>query len=418
MNNLLIGICSLLTLGFLLDAAAALLDVRALRPQPPPEFAERCTAGEYSRTQRYIRQRTRFALLRDGLFLLLTLAFLWGGGFNLVDRLAYAPDLNPVASGLLFIGLLALLAAALQLPFSLYATFVLEARFGCNTTTLSTFALDQLKTIVLAVALGGPLLAAVLWLFITGGAKAWLFVWLAVILFMLVLQLLAPTCILPLFNRFTPLPDGALRQAIESYVQRQNFAIAGIYSMDGSRRSTRANAFFTGFGRTKRIVFFDTLLSQLPQGEILAVLAHEMGHYKLAHVPLMLAAATGQSGLLLFFCSLCIDNSVLFAAFGVEHISVPAALAFFAVLASPIATVLAIPMHALSRRYEYQADRFALASGIRAADLIGALKRLSVKNLAHLTPHPLSVGLHYSHPPTLARIHALQRLAAAEQRSA
>ena len=150
----------------------------------------------------------------------------------------------------------------------------------------------------------------------------------------------------------------------------------------------------------------------------MAVLAHEMGHYKLAHVPLMLATAVGQNGLLLFACSLCIDNSVLFAAFGVEHVSVPAALAFFAVLSSPIATVLAIPIHALSRRYEYQADHFALASGIQAADLISALKRLSVNNLAHPTPHPLIVGLHYSHPPTLARIHALQRLAAADPRSA
>ena len=409
MNIYLILICTLLILSFLLESSAALLNLRALKPHPPEEFSEDYSDAEYSRMLAYTRQRTRYSLLRDSVFLVLTLGFLLVGGFNQVDLLARSPGFGPIVTGLLFTAALALLSTALQLPFSIYSTFVLEARFGFNTTTVRTFVLDQLKEALLAILLGAPLLAAILWFFQETGSLAWLYAWMAVTLFMLVVQLLAPVLILPLFNRFTPLSDDALRSAITSYANRVNFAMEGIYTMDGSRRSTRANAFFTGFGRFRRIVFFDTLLTQLSLGEIVAVLAHEMGHYKLRHVPLMLVLAIAQTGLMLFILSFFLGNAGLFAAFQMEYMSVYAALIFFGFLYSPLATLLEIAMNALSRRHEYQADRFAVTSGA-AADLISGLKRLTVKNLGNLTPHPLSVALHYSHPPMLARIRALRRL--------
>ena len=416
MNFYLFCICTLLLLNYLLETSAALLNLRALQPQPPQEFANDYSTTEYARMLDYTRQRTRFALLRDTVLLLLTLAFLLAGGFNQLDLLARSPGLDPIASGLLFTGALGLLAALVQLPFSIYATFGLEARFGFNTTSPQTFVFDLLKTAFLAVLLGGLLLAAILWFFEKSGPMAWLYAWLAVSGFMLIVQFLAPTLILPLFNRFTPLNDQTLREAISAYAQRQHFALEGIYTMDGSKRSTRANAFFTGFGRFRRIVFFDTLLNQLSHGEILAVLAHEMGHHKLRHVPFMLVLAIAQTGFMFYLLSFFLDNEGLFAAFAMEHISVYAALIFFGFLYTPIATLLDMVVNALSRRHEYQADRFAVISGAGVFDLISGLKRLTVKNLGTLTPHPLAVLLHYSHPPMLSRIQALRRMATAQQK--
>ena len=418
MNFYLILICSLLLLHYLLETSAALLNLRALQAEPPEEFADCYSDTEYNRMRQYTHARTRFGLVRDSLFLVLTLLFLLAGGFNQVDLLARSADFGPIYTGLLFTGALVLLTALLQLPFSIYSTFVLETRFGFNTTTVRTFIADQLKGVLLAIVLGAPILAAILWFFETGGSMAWFYAWLAASGFMLVVQLLAPVLILPLFNRFTPLPDNELRQAIYAYAQSQCFALEGIYTMDGSKRSTRANAFFTGFGRFRRIVFFDTLLTQLSHEEIVAVLAHEMGHYKLKHVPLMLILGILQTGLMLFILSFFLGNSGLFAAFQMEYISVYAALIFFGFLYAPIATLLAIAINALSRRHEYQADRFVVASGASADALIGGLKSLTVRNLGNLTPHPLSVILHYSHPPMLARIRALRRLETTQKAAA
>ncbi len=408
----LILICTLLLLSYLLETSAAILNLRALQPQPPEEFAADYSQEEYSRMLSYTRERTRFSLVHDSLLLVLTLAFLLAGGFNAVDLLARSAGFGPIITGLLFTGALVLLTAVVHLPFKIYSTFVLEARFGFNTTTVSTFVLDTIKGALLAIVLGAPILAAILWFFEKSGPLGWLYAWLAVGAFMLIVQLVAPVLILPLFNRFTPLPDDDLRASITGYAQRLDFALEGIYTMDGSKRSARANAFFTGFGRFRRIVFFDTLLNQLSHGEILAVLAHEMGHYKLKHVPFMLMLGIAQTGLMFFILSLFLGNESLFAAFQMEHISVYAALIFFGFLYSPIATLLETGMNALSRRHEYQADRFAVTSGAAAADLISGLKNLTVKNLGNLTPHPLTVMLHYSHPPMLARIRALRRLAA------
>ncbi len=255
-----------------------------------------------------------------------------------------------------------LLSALVNLPFTVYSTFVLEQRFGFNTTTLATFLLDRLKTALLAVLLGGPLLAGILWFFERSGQAAWVFCWIASAAFILVIQFVAPAWIMPLFNTFTPLEDGELKETITTYADSQQFAIQGIYTMDGSKRSTRANAFFTGFGRFRRIVFFDTLMEKLSTSEIVAVLAHEMGHYKRRHVPAMTILSLLQMGLTFFILSFFLGNRGLFDAFGMEHLSVYAGLVFFGFLYAPISTLLAVGFNIFSRRNEYQADNYARQS--------------------------------------------------------
>ena len=410
MNGYLLCILAILLISYLLDLTVALLNLRSLRPELPSEFAGIYEADQYARSQEYTRVNTRFSLIQSTVGLVLTLTFILAGGFNLVDLAARSFGLSSIPTGLLFTGMLGLLTAVLNLPFSIYSTFVIEQRFGFNTTTVATFILDGCKAVLLTVVLGGPLLAAVLWFFESSGSLAWLFCWAAAVAFILVMQFLAPVVIMPLFNKFIPLAAGELKEAITRYAAAQQFAIQGIYTMDGSKRSTRANAFFTGFGRFRRIVFFDTLMDKLAASEIVAVLAHEMGHYKLKHIPVMMALSVLQMGLLFFILSLFLGNQGLFAAFGMEHLSVYAGLVFFGFLYAPISTLLAIGFNAFSRHNEYQADRFATQTGIEGEALISGLKKLSVSNLSNLTPHPLHVFLNYSHPPILARIEALRRL--------
>ena len=412
MNVYLVSILGILVLGTLLELLAGLVELRSLDPKLPAEFVGVYDPERYARAQEYTRASIRLALVRRTVGLALTVAFVLAGGFNLVDALARGLGLPPVPTGLVFTGLVALLAAAVQLPFSIYATFGIEERFGLNTTTPLTFVLDTLKGMLLAVVLGGPLLAGVLLLFDTGGPSAWMVCWLAVSAFLLVIQFVAPVLLLPLFNRFTPLAEGELRTAISRYAAKERFAVGGIFTMDGSRRSTRANAFFTGFGRFRRIVFFDTLLERLTTAEIVAVLAHEIGHWRLKHIPVMVGLSVLQTGLLFFLLSRFLDNPGLFAAFGMEHLSVYGSVVFFGFLYTPIATLLAVGVNGLSRRHEYQADRFAVLTGTGAESLISGLKKLSVSNLANLTPHPVNVLLSHSHPPVLARIAALRQVAA------
>jgi len=359
--------------------------------------------------------QTRFSLVQSTVSLVVTLGFILAGGFNLIDLIARSFGISTIATGLLFTGLLGLLSAALNLPFSIYSTFVIEQRFGFNKTTVATFILDLLKGLLLAILLGGPLLAVILWFFEFSGDWAWLYCWAAATAFILVVQFLAPVVIMPLFNKFSPLADGELKEGITRYAAAQRFALQGIYTMDGSKRSTRANAFFTGFGRFRRIVFFDTLMDKLATEEIVAVLAHEMGHYKLKHIPVMMVLSIAQMGIMFFILSQFLGNQGLFAAFGMEHLSTYASLVFFGFLYAPISTILAIGFNAYSRRNEYQADRYATdtnGAGFGGEALINGLKKLSVSNLSNLTPHPLHVFLNYSHPPVLARIEALRRLPA------
>jgi len=410
MNGFLIFILVVIVGQYLLDMGVALLNLRSLSPELPAEFAGVYDGEKYSRSQQYTRVTTRFSLVQNTIITLLTVLFILCGGFNQVDLAARYFGLSPLFTGMIFIALLGLLVTVINLPFSLYSTFVIEERFGFNTTTPATYFLDMMKGMLLAVVLGGPLLGGILWFFEVSGSWAWLYCWLVILVFIVIMQFLAPVVIMPLFNRFTPLEDGELKEAVTDYARKQQFGLQGIYTMDGSKRSRRANAFFTGFGKYRRIVFFDTLINEVSVKELVAILAHEMGHFKKKHIMKMMAASALQTGVMLYILSFFIKSEPLFAAFGMEHLSIYASLVFFGFLYAPISTVLSIFFNMISRRHEYEADAFAAATTGGNDSLISGLKKLSASNLSNLTPHPLHVFLHYSHPPVLQRIKALQAL--------
>ncbi len=407
MNPYLLFILVVLVLGYCLNLLIAVLEIRNLQPELPTEFKDVYSPEKYTKSQHYTRETTKFSIIEASVGLVVTLIFILAGGFNRLDIIARGCHMGPVGTGLLFTGLLILLTSILNLPFALYSTFSIEQRFGFNTTTVQTFVMDRIKSLLLTVVIGGPILALVLVFFARTGHAAWLYCWGAITICTLFLQFIAPVVIMPLFNKFTPIEEGDLKGRINEYAQKEDFAIQGIYTMDGSRRSTRLNAFFTGFGRFRRIVFFDTLIKLLNVDEIIAVLAHEMGHYKKKHIIKMMLASFIQMGIMLAILSLFLDNPMLFAAFGMEHMSVYAGLVFFGFLYAPISTLLGIFFNRISRKHEYEADAWAARTTGSATHMIAALKKLSVHNLSNLTPHPLNVMINYSHPPVLQRIRAL-----------
>jgi STE24 endopeptidase len=389
------------------------LNLRSAAAGVPEAFRDVYDPQRYGRSQAYIRARTRFGWVCSAFFLALTLGFWLGGGFRALDGWVRGLGLGPVLSGLAFIGALLLGRGALAVPFQAYAVFGIEQRFGFNRTRLRTFVADGLKALALSALLGAPLLAGVLALFEHAGPLAWVYVWALAAAYTAGVQFLAPRLIFPLFNKFTPLPEGELRTAILEYARSIRFPLENILVMDGSRRSAKGNAFFTGFGRHRRIALFDTLIAGHTVPELVAVLAHETGHYRQKHVLKKLALGLAHTGALLFAFSLAVRLPALFEAFFVERPSVYAGLVFFALALRPVELALGILSQRISRAHESEADRFAAETTGDGGALIAALKKLSADNLSNLTPHPLYVALTYSHPPIQERIRAIADLPAA-----
>jgi STE24 endopeptidase len=385
-----------------------LLNLRSLDPVLPAEFKGFYDETRYAKSQDYLRVRTRFGTWQRILFTLGLVIFILAGGFNQIDLMARSVGEGPIVTGLLFIGALSILGWLVSLPFAVYSTFVIEEKFGFNLTKPKTFILDQLKGLVLGAIVGGLLGALVLWLFEALGGTAWLWAWVAVTVFQIVMMFLAPVIILPLFNKYTPLAEGELKSTIEEFARKQNFNLQGIFTMDGSKRSTKANAFFTGFGRFRRIVLFDTLIAQQTVQELTAVLAHEIGHFKRGHILRQLALSVVVSGLTFYLMSLFLLNPFLFEAFRMEQVSIYGSLVFFSMFYSPISRLLSLYGLHLSRKYEFEADRYAAETYRQPEALVTALKKLSVESLSNLRPHPLKVFVDYTHPPVLDRIKTLR----------
>ena len=407
MNPWLICILFLIFSQYFLELCVSLLNIKALVPTPPQEFTDVVSPEDYARSQQYLRANTFVSLIDNTAVTVITTLFLLAGGFNTVDIWARSLGLSTIPTGLIYIGALLMFSLFLSLPSSLYTTFVIENRFGFNRMSLKIFICDLLKSLLLAIVIGGPILSLILWFFEHSGPMAWLYCWFGVIAVVIVLQYLAPVVIMPLFNTFTPIADGPLKEAILAYSRQENFMIRGIFTMDGSKRSTKLNAFFTGFGRFRKIVFYDTLTEKLSDDEIVAVLAHEMGHCKLNHITKMLFATVLHTGLLFYFLAITLNNTGLFQAFRMDNISLYASLIFFGYLFSPVNLLVSLVLNIFSRRHEFQADRFASKTTGSAENLISGLKKLSCTNLSNLTPHPLYVVLHSSHPPILERLDAL-----------
>ncbi|MBW2515749.1 MAG: M48 family metallopeptidase [Deltaproteobacteria bacterium] len=411
MNAIAFIILGTLLADFILNLLADGLNLKNLRTELPKDFENIYDAERYRQSQQYLRIHTRFGWFVSGFNLVVLLVFWFAQGFALLDAWVRAFELGPIYSGLIYIGILLLFKGLLSLPFSIYSTFVIEARFGFNKTTPTTYVLDLLKGLLLAVVLGTPLLAAILAFFEYAGPHAWWYCWIGVTLYMLMVQFVAPAWIMPLFNKFTPLEEGELKSAILAYARGIEFPLENVYQMDGSRRSTKSNAFFTGFGRHKRIVLFDTLIKQHTIKELVAILAHEMGHYKKKHIRQSLVLGILQTGLMLFLLAQFITYQRLFDAFYMPQQSVYAGMLFFAMLYAPIDFFSGILMQLRSRRNETTADQFAAETTRDPESMINALKKLSIHNLSNLTPHPFYVFLNYSHPPVLQRIQTLSKRA-------
>jgi STE24 endopeptidase len=374
----------------------------------PGEFEGTYDAEAYENSQKYTQVYTRFGFLSGSISLIITLIFWFAGGFNYLDNIVRAWDLGAIGTGLIYIAILIVAKSILSLPFSLYTTFVIEERFGFNKTTLKTFFLDMLKGLFLGILLGGPLLAGLLYFFQMAGNIAWIYAWAVTTVFTLIVQFIAPTWIMPLFNKFTPLEDGELKDEILSYAEKVKFPLKGIFVMDGSKRSKKSNAFFTGFGKNKRIVLFDTLIENHTVDELVSVLAHEVGHYKKKHILKSMIISILHMGFMFYLLSLFLSQKGLFDAFYMDMMSVYAGLIFFGMLYTPIEMILSVIMQIFSRKNEYEADRFAAETTNESENMISALKKLSRDNLSNLTPHPFYVFLNYSHPPVLKRIEAIR----------
>ena len=410
MNYFLIIILGVLIGTYVLDLIVDTLNVRHVKTDLPEEFRDCYDADKYKKSQEYLRENTRFGIVSDSIMTPITIAFILFGGFNFVDQFARSFHLGSILTGLIFAGVLMLASQILLIPFSIYSTFVIEEKYGFNKTTPKTFVLDILKTWLLSAVIGGIILSVVLLFFEKAGPWAWLYCWIAITLFQLFLIFIAPVVIMPLFNKFFPLDEGDLKTAINDYADSQDFKMKGVFTMDGSKRSSKSNAFFTGFGRFRRIVLFDTLIEKQTTEELVSVLAHEMGHYKKRHILKSMVISVLTTGLMFYILSLFINNRELFAAFRMQEMSIYAGLLFFAFLYSPIEMILSMFGNMLSRRNEYEADSYSVKTYKRPLSMIAALKKLSVENLSNLTPHPLKVFLSYSHPPVLERIRAIRRM--------
>jgi STE24 endopeptidase len=409
-NSYRIFIVVALLAKYLIDLASELLNLRSLRPDLPAELHGFYDPQEYSKSQEYTRSHARFGIIATSFDLVVLLVFWFAGGFNWLDLLTQSFGFNSTITGILYLGILLLVDAILTIPFSIYSTFVIEERFGFNRTTPRTFVLDRLKGLFLSVILGVPLLAVVLWFFQHTGSFAWLYCWAISTAFTLVLQFVMPVWIMPLFNKFTPLSQGELKERISQYAMKVGFAFKEIFVIDGSKRSNKANAFFTGFGRNRRIVLYDTLIEQHTVPELVAVLAHEIGHQKKKHVIQGIVIGIVHMGVVLFLLSLFLNNRQLFDAFYMTSVSIYGSLLFFGLLYEPLSFILSILLNAFSRKHEREADSYAARTIDNPEEMVSALKKLSCKNLSNLTPHPLYVFLHYSHPPLLQRIASIRRI--------
>ena len=410
-NTFAIVMVLMLITKFLFNLIAETLNMVSLNRELPEDFKEVFDAETYRKTQEYNAATVKFGILKSA-FDLAALFLLWFlGGFNWLDILIKDFGFNSMLSGLVFVGAFFGATLFLGLPFRIYRTFVIEERFGLNRTSIATFAADLLKELALSVLIGGTILSAVLWLFEYAGALAWLYAWIAVSAVTVLISFIAPRFLMPLFFKFTPLENGELKTAIYDLTGRLNFPLSGIYVIDGSRRSAKANAFFTGFGKHKRIALFDTLIADQSVPELVAVLAHEIGHYKKKHAILGMAESILEYGLMFFLFSFALESAEFYAAFGLIHQSVYAGLVLFMIAYGLIAEITSVISNVVSRQREKDADAYAVLATGRPQDLIGGLKKLAKNNLANLEPHPFYAFLNYSHPPLIERFRAIRQFA-------
>jgi STE24 endopeptidase len=364
---------------------------------------------KYAKSQDYEKVKHKFGMITSSVSFVFMFSFLILKGFAIVDVFARTYTSDPILIAIIFFGILGFAGDILTIPFQLYSQFVIEEKFGFNKMNWKIFVLDKIKSWLLGAILGGGLLALIIWLYNSTGEYFWLVAWVVMTGFMIFIAMFYSSLIVPLFNKQTPLEDGELKNAIKAFADKAGFKLDNIFVIDGSKRSTKANAYFSGMGAKKRIVLYDTLIKDHTTEELVAVLAHEIGHYKMKHTLKGMIMSIVQTGVMLFIISLFIGNPVLSQALGAEQGSFHMGILAFGLLYSPLSLLLGLVMNVISRKHEFEADRFA-GEKYNAEALQTALKKLSVNNLSNLRPHPVYVFFHYSHPPLLQRLKALDAI--------
>ena len=410
MNIYFFIIIGMILFQYGLSILVKILNLKSLNPNLPEEFSDVFDKDKYIKSQEYTKTNTNFSFLTSTFSLIVNLSFILGGFYNTIDLYVRGFGYGSEVTGLLFFGLLFVINDLLNIPFSLYKTFIIETKYGFNKTTLKTFWMDKVKGYFLTVLIGGPVLYLILYFFANFTEYGWLYVWIFLIAFSIIMQPIFTTFIAPMFNKFTPLEDGPLLTRIKDYLSKINFPVQRLEVVDGSKRSSHSNAYFSGIGKYKRIALFDTLLEQMDDDEILSIIAHEVGHYKLKHIYSGIILSSLQSGIMLYILSLFINNEQLFSVFGMQegNLSIYASLVFFSMLYSPIALIVGVFFSIISRKNEFSADKYSAETAGMPKSLISGLKKLSKENLSNLTPHWLNVFLNYSHPPVLDRIRVLK----------
>jgi STE24 endopeptidase len=410
-KNIIIGI---LIFDFIVERLLDYLNIKNLSAPLPNNVSNVYEKSEYEKSQDYQKEKERTSqyesFFQFGLYLILLFQGYLGGVYDYiaayVQTSSALSNYSVYVSNLLFFGVLFIVSDMLSTPFSIYNTFVIEEKYGFNKSTVKLFIIDKLKGYALAIVIGGLVISLLLFLIQQLDTSFWWIFWIIISALIICMNMFYTSLLLPLFNKLTPLGDGALKDAIQAYCRKENFPVDNIYIMDGSKRSNKANAFFSGFGKKKKIVLFDTLVDQHSIPELIAILAHEAGHFKKKHIIQMMVLSVFQIGVYLFLLSLLIKNENLSIALGASSNSIALNLIGFGLLFSPLSTITGIFINLLSRKNEYEADAFA-AQTSSSTDLGIALKNLSKKNLSNLTPHPAYVFLHYSHPPVTKRLDAM-----------
>lgn len=407
-NTLFYIIIAIIIINFIVDKILDALNAKHFNDTLPEEVKDVYDEDEYQKSQNYKATKYRFGLITSTFSVVLTLAFLIFDGFEWVDNIARSYSSHPIVVALIFFGIIMIGSDILTTPFSYYSTFVIEEKFGFNKTTLKTFILDKIKGWLMMAVIGGGILALVVWFYQFSGNQFWLYAWGLITVFSVFMNMFYSKLIVPLFNKQTPLEEGTLRDKISAYAQTVGFKLDKIFVIDGSKRSTKANAYFSGFGSEKRVTLYDTLINDLEDEEIVAVLAHEVGHYKKKHIIFNLVVSVLTTGVMLYVLSLFISSPLLSNALGVDIPSFHIGLVAFGMLYAPISEITGLTMNWFSRKFEYEADDYA-KNTYKGEPLITSLKKLSKNSLSNLTPHPAYVFMHYSHPTLLQRIRNLRK---------
>jgi STE24 endopeptidase len=399
-------IVGILVFDFLLERVLGFLNFTWYSRSVPQEVADVYEQKEYEKSQEYKKTNFKFGLISSTFSFVGILVFIYFQGFAIADELARNYVENEVLVALFFFGMITIASELLSLPFSIYGIFVIEEKFGFNKTTVKTYVLDKIKGYFLSAIVGGGILSLIIICYSWAGSDFWWYVWILITVISLFMNMFYAKLFVPIFNRQEPLEEGTLKNKISAYAATVGFHLDQIFVIDGSKRSTKANAYFSGFGSEKRVTLYDTLIEQLSEEEIVAVLAHEVGHYKRKHIIYNLIAGTLTTGFTLWLFSLFVDSTLLSEALGVAISSFHIGLVAFGLLYSPISTLTSIIMSLLSRRFEYQADYYAKET-YRKEPLISGLKTLSKTSLSNLTPHPAYVWFYFSHPSLQQRITAM-----------